>query len=757
MKTIDIAQNYIARGWAPIPVPFRQKKAVIAEWQKLRIDDSNVEQYFNGRPSNVGILVGEPSGWIIDIDLDHPLAVAMAPDYLPPTASRFGRQSNQNSHWIYRVTAPAKTVQFEVQIEKNKRKKTVEYRSTGCQTVFPGSVHPSGEVIEWDEDGEPLELAPDELLACVRNLAEAVALALGLPLKGETAPTPPVTLTRQRVAAGRTSVLDRCIKYLAKVPPGIAGQGGHNATFYAACLCIRFGLNEAEAMQAMESFNARCQPPWSSKELEHKLKDARVKVADENMVGVMIKDRPASPAPVRRLHDGDTASPERYNLTDAGNAARFAREWRHLLLFDATSRRWRTYDGKRWAIDERDVATKCAKKTARAMFREATSGVNTNSQLAKWALKSESRDRLAAMIALAKSEDGMTIVADQWDSDPWAFNCGNGTVNLRTGQLQPHNPDDLLTHLSPVEFEATADAPQFSRFLNQTFNGDAALSAYVLRLLGYSLCASRTEHILAVMYGTGANGKTTLLDAVGHVMGTYFDQAAPDLLTDRKGGDEHPTATADLRGKRLVICSESEKNRRLKVATVKRLTGDSTIKGRFMKCDYISFTRTFVLLLVTNNRPKVDEDSEAVWRRLREVPFTVTIPPEQRDRQLGEKLKSEASGILRLLVDGCLAWQRNGLGEAEAITKATSAYREDSDSLGDFLSECCLIAPNAWAASETLRRTYERFCSERGDRPIAGREFADCLKRHGCEPSRRHAGRGWAGIGLLTDMSVTEA
>jgi len=262
---------------------------------------------------------------------------------------------------------------------------------------------------------------------------------------------------------------------------------------------------------------------------------------------------------------------------------------------------------------------------------------------------------------------------------------------------------------------------------------------------------------LPVYHGTGANGKSTLLDTIGYVMGTYFDQAAPDLLTDRRGGDEHPTATADLRGKRLIVCSETEKNRRLKTETMKRLTGDATIKGRFMRCDYFSFDRTFALILVTNNRPKVDEDSEAIWRRLREIPFAVTVPTERRDTGLVDKLKAEASGILKLLVDGCLAWQRDGLGEAEAVTRATAGYREESDPLAEFVHECCIVAANAWAASDTLRRIYERFCSERGDQPLAGRDFTEGLKRRGCEASRRHAGRGWAGIGLLTDGIPAEA
>ena len=203
-------------------------------------------------------------------------------------------------------------------------------------------------------------------------------------------------------------------------------------------------------------------------------------------------------------------------------------------------------------------------------------------------------------------------------------------------------------------------------------------------------------------------------------------------------------------GKRLVVASEAEKDSRLRLQLIKRLTGDTMIKGRFMRQDFFSFPRTFKTILVTNNKPKVEEDTEAAWRRIRLVPFNVVIPTAERDKKLIDKLKTEAPSILSWLVKGCLMWQRDGLGESEAVVSATGKYREESDPLKDFLAECYILAPNAWAPSGPLRAEYERFCTERGDRPISGREFSECLRRHNCEPKSRHAGRGWLGIGLLS-------
>lgn len=446
-----------------------------------------------------------------------------------------------------------------------------------------------------------------------------------------------------------------------------------------------------------------------------------------------------------------------YPLTDAGNGEAFADQWHGRLRFDATCGRWRVFNGKRWIIDDVGRAMDYAKQTARNLLRRAAGMEDTKvAKLAKWALRTESRDRLAAMLELAKSVPDMTVTADQWDADPWAFNVTNGTLNLRTGELRPHRAGDLLTKLAPVEYHRDADAPTWHRFLTEIFAGDDSLIEWFKRWHGYALAAVRTEHLLPVYHGAGANGKSTALDTIAHVMGDYADQAAPDLLTDSGGFDKHPTELADLAGKRLVIASETEKNRRLRVQLVKRLTGDEKLKGRFMRQDFFTFTKTFALVMVTNNKPRVDEDTEAVWRRLRLIPFSVVIPPERRNPTLPAKLKAEAPGILRWLVDGCLAWQRDGLGAPNAIERATGDYRAESDPLGDFMAECCLKAPDAWAASDTLRRVYESWCKERGEHPLSGRDFTEALRRHGGQPSKRYAGRGWAGIGILSAEHARE-
>jgi putative DNA primase/helicase len=441
--------------------------------------------------------------------------------------------------------------------------------------------------------------------------------------------------------------------------------------------------------------------------------------------------------------------------SDVGNAARFVHQHRGQFRWCCPQGQWYVWGGTHWAIDDREKLLAAAKDTALTILEEARAEASDShrAELIRHAGRSQNRERLKAMVELAKPE--LAIVTDEFDGDPWLFNCANGTLDLRTGTLREHDPEDSLTKLSNVVYDEEAAAPTWEVFINRIFDGDADLIGYVQRLLGSMLTGDISEQILPVFWGQGANGKSTLLDAVVAVLGDYADSAAPDLLMQRSS-DEHPTELADLMGKRLVVASESEKNRKLKIQLVKRLTGDEKIKARFMRQDYFTFTRQFKLILVTNNKPRVDEDSEAVWRRLRLVPFTVVIPEKERDPRLLEKLKAEASGILRWLVEGCLAWQRDGLCEPSIVKSVTGEYRKESNPIEQFFEECCVFEDGAWEASRILLETYRQWCAEAGEEPESDREFFNCLRRHGCRDGRKErTTRGWCGIRLLQQTCDT--
>jgi len=432
--------------------------------------------------------------------------------------------------------------------------------------------------------------------------------------------------------------------------------------------------------------------------------------------------------------------------TDVGNAARLVLRHGDAIRYAHGPGRWLIWDGAHWRPDDRGEIVRRCKDTALAIFDEAKRADGDEQQkIAQWAMASQKRDRLSAMAALAEPETAVT--PDELDADPWALNVTNGTLDLRTGQLHPHRQSDLITKIAPVEYDPDAPAPRFERFLDEVFDGDEALIAFVQRWHGFCLTADIREQLLVIYHGEGCNGKSVLLDTISAVMGDYAAEAPPDLLTVRKH-PEHPTEIADLLGRRLVVASETERDSDLRLQLVKRLTGNARLKARRMRRDYFDFARTHKMVLVTNNRPVIGEDTEAVWRRIRLVPFNIVIAEARRDATLMRTLAGERPGIIAWMVRGCLAWQREGLAEPEAVVTATAEYRGGANSVDAFVADCCSLGDNMVVVTAELLDAFERWCAENRRLPLRARAFAAALRAHGCVPDKRDGRRVWTGLSL---------
>jgi putative DNA primase/helicase len=270
-------------------------------------------------------------------------------------------------------------------------------------------------------------------------------------------------------------------------------------------------------------------------------------------------------------------------------------------------------------------------------------------------------------------------------------------------------------------------------------------------LCGYALTGSVSEQVLPVLYGTGANGKSTVLNALLTALGDYGMQAAPDLLVAKRGS--HPTELADLFGMRFVASIEVEDGSRLAESLVKQLTGGDRIKARRMRQDFWEFEPTHKVLMACNHKPQVRGTDNAIWRRLRLLPFTETIPPAEQDRDLPEKLRFELPGILAWAVEGCLEWRREGLQAPEEVRQATGAYRAEMDVLGAFLRECCELGAEHNEAAKDLYAAYIRWCDDGGERPETKRKFGSRLTERGSFERYRggsDGGHRWRGVRLLT-------
>jgi putative DNA primase/helicase len=439
------------------------------------------------------------------------------------------------------------------------------------------------------------------------------------------------------------------------------------------------------------------------------------------------------------------------NPTDYGNAQRLVARFGEGFRFVSDWNCFLVWHGKRWVKDRSGAVERFAKETIKAMYEEASAIPDDEARKAsvKWAMRSESKERIKAMVELSKSEPGIPITPEDLDCEGWLLNVENGTLDLRTGQLRGHSRKDLITKLAPVIYDAYAKAPTFRSFLERILPSQA-LRTFVKRAVGYSLTGDASERAFLILHGSGKNGKSTLLEAIQAMLGDYAMTTPVETLLLKPAGSI-PNDIARLKGARFVSASENERGRKLAEALVKAMTGKDTISARFMRGEFFDFRPTHKLWLATNHKPEIAGTDPAIWDRIKLVPFNVRIPEEEQDKHLDEKLEAELSGVLAWAVEGCLEWQREGLTEPDEVRSATESYKEEMDPLARFIEECCVFSPDLRTPAKDLTVAYRIWVRENGEQELPWREVISKLKTHGCESLRTNTERGWIGIGLTEE------
>jgi putative DNA primase/helicase len=351
------------------------------------------------------------------------------------------------------------------------------------------------------------------------------------------------------------------------------------------------------------------------------------------------------------------------------------------------------------------------------------------------------------MVDLARDEPGTPISHTDLDADPWLFNVLNGTLDLRTGELQPHDRGDLITKLAPVTFDPDAECPQWDAFLQRITGGDENLIRFLQRAAGHTLTGDISEQCLFFLHGRGQNGKTTFIETLMTLLGDYAQKAPTQMLIAKPNAI--PNDIARLPGARFVVAAEVEEGRPMAESLVKDLTGGDTLVARFLHQEYFEFRPSHKLWIYGNHRPLIQGTDEGIWRRIHLIPFDVWIPPGERDTRLIEKLRAELSGILNWAVRGCLEWQEHRLGTPEAVHQATSEYRSEMDVLGRFIEERCITQPDAQGRADELYRAYCDWCQANGEDSKTGTAFGRRLKERGFDKRRDSNGVYYVGIGLL--------
>jgi len=439
--------------------------------------------------------------------------------------------------------------------------------------------------------------------------------------------------------------------------------------------------------------------------------------------------------------------------TDMGNAVRFRLDNVDVARF-VPGLGWHCWDARRWRPDDDGEAERLAKATARRIKVDAAHIIDPDESGAmfKWGLQSQNAPKLRAMLDLAITERQLVARADGLDADPFLLCVENGTLDLRTGQLRPHDPADHITKIAGTNYDPAAVAPTWLEHLRVIFDGDDDLAAYLQRWVGYCLTGDVTEQCLMLSQGDGENGKTTTWETISRVLGDYARGADAHTFTTAASDRAARSDIARLQGARLVTTDEITAGAHLAEGLVKQLTGGDRIVARFLYHGEFEFVPVLKLCLSVNHLPAISGGDHAIWRRIRVIPFEQRIT--KPDKRFAGKLRDELPGVLAWAIEGCVAWQRDGLGSCAAVERATGAYRRDQERVTGFLADCCERDMLERVKRSELLTTYAGWERAHGRSPLDAKVLYAELRNHGFAEVKSHGERYITGLRLIGDGDV---
>lgn len=437
---------------------------------------------------------------------------------------------------------------------------------------------------------------------------------------------------------------------------------------------------------------------------------------------------------------------EYLNRNERGDAELFALLYADKAVYDHAQKAWYLWRGSFWEEDKKrevfDMMNRVAAEYLdRAGEERGRGNVEKSNQFIERAKLLQARRRIENVLYLAASLHPLALSGDEWDTPSMLLPVANGVIDLTTGDFRASQPRDYIRAYCPVEWRGLdAPAPLWEKTLQEIFDNDADLVAFIRRLLGYAITGETKEQVLPIFWGEGANGKTTIMDTLAAVLGDAicFNTQADSLMDIRQGdGDGARPFVVALRGKRLIWASESKEGQRLNAGLVKQLTGDGYITARALFGNPVTFKQTHKIIMLTNHCPRIpDSDDYAMWRRVLRVPFNVRfvedpkLPHERKmDKDLPQKLLAEAPGILAWLVRGCLEWRQEGLNPPAAVLESTEKYREDEDLTGQFAEERLTRSEGHETPMGDLYKAYVTWCEGYGYNPMSARAFGQRMTR----------------------------
>lgn len=695
------------------------KKPIVQNWPKNPATQEQIDAHLE-RGGNVGVITGTASG-IVVVDVDAAKG-GQIPKGLPDTVAV--ATGGGGYHFYFRY--PEGVV---IKNSAGKLGEHVDVRGDGGQVVAEGSIHPeTGNRYAWmpgrsPDDIEIAEMPPWLIEACSAPKAPAGTVQLPLELK--------------RGAQYLATALEREV---ARVRASRGGNRNHTLNQAA----FNLGQLECEGMDEFDVREELIKAAAACGLVEDDGLQQAQKTIRSGWVAGTGQPRTRRPKPQAVIPD----LPKEIDVTTQRGAALIFRELTRDRALHHSGLGWLSWDGKRWTSDGKGVQ-EMTFEVPPVLRKQAWNTEDEKHQkaLLQAAKRADTADFAAGVMKIASALDGLNAEQATFDQDPLLLNVRNGTLDLGTGALYPHSQQDRITKVTLTRYSPATKAPLWEKFLHEVFQGDQAIIEWVQWFLGYSLTGSTRAQVFAIFYGGGANGKSTLVDAVRYVIDQDYSHAmSPQamMVTNNQGSDQ----IAALRGVRLVTAQESQQGARINEGLIKSLVGGDPMRARYLYQNEFEFIPQCKLILSTNFKPRIDDQSRAMWRRLRLVPFNARFEGEARDNALKEKLFAEAEGILTWMVEGVL---KHGDVEPKVphrMAEAAQQYRSDEDKLHDFLFECCEHKEGAFVTKRDLYLAYSAYTQGKCD---GERKFTEQMRHKGYQEYRDSQARWWRDIKLKPD------
>jgi putative DNA primase/helicase len=740
--TLLAAQQYFQRGWAVIPVPRRSKNPGFKGWERLRLSTECLQSLFNGSPKNIGVLLGEPSGWLIDIDMDHPRAVELAPKYLPPTSAVFGRLSNPRSHWLYRVKSPVATKKFR----SKSAGMIVELRSTGGQTVFPPSVHESGEDVTWcDENIVPAEVHPDELLKSVKQLAEAVLIELGEKASPRERPNRQTALSSPRTesirfpASGEQS--EKCLNAMRQIRH-IDNQDGSLRLFVCACRSVEYDLDDATTLATIRKYSEEQPFPrsWTNAEMLKRIRDAEkicrrgkalefsadgsIPLGNRNPLTNQLVLSPTQTVPTASafVHEFYMHPEGRTLHCYAGMLSEW-RENRYCELEDYSVKQrlqiW-LHDAQRYQYNQRTRAQELVD------FQSNPSTVNA-------ALES-----LRAFVHLPATTLCPSWLGHSLDSPhpTEIVACRSALLHLPTMRLLSSTPQFFTTSALDFDHDPNAPTPKaWHGFLHRLFDGDLESLDLLQEWFGYCLTGDTSQQKMLLIVGPRRSGKGTIARVLAKLIG------AGNVCGPTTSSLSGPFGLQSLIGKSLAIVSDARFSGDNIATVVERLlciSGEDTLTVDRKNIASVTLKLPTRFMFLTNEFPKLSDSSGALAGRFVVLRFTESFYGCE-DKGLTAKLLLELPGILNWAIEG---WQRLRERGYFVVPYSVQAIVEEIEDLSSpvaaFVRDECVVGAGHRVWVGDLYQAWKGWCDREGRTLVTTKQsFGRDLAAAVCSITRR--------------------